>query len=253
MPTPGFDLFDCDAALGRRHGATALEPHSKADLLASMDRCGIRRALVAHHSAWFSEVNLGNRLLTEETAASDRLVGCWTAVPDDAGDTERIPRVLQNMLAAGGRAVRLMPKTMLWNLAEWCSGKLCTSLQERQIPALIPLEETSFDALHGVLTHHPQLRVMLLQLSYRIDRELYPFALAHPNLYLSMSPRYSSHDGIERLRDQIGPERLLFGTRWPESEPGAGVSFTLYARIPDSDKRLIAGANLDRLLAEVLA
>lgn len=252
-PADRFDLFDSDAALGRRHGATALEPFSKSDLLASMDRCGIRRALVAHYSAWFSEVNLGNRLLAEETAGSDRLVGCWTVVPDDAGDTEPIGRVLQSMVAAGGRAVRWMPKTMLWNLADWCSGRLCAALVERRIPVFIPFEETSFDALHGVLSRYPQLRVILLQLSYRVDRELYPFAVAHPNLHLSMAPRYSSHDGIERLRDKIGPERLLFGTRWPEAEPGAGVSFTLYARIPEAEKRLVASGNLDRLLAEVQA
>lgn len=252
-----LDLFDCDATLGPRHRAPAGEPSTPGDLLSALDRCTIRRALVSHHAAWQAELHLGNRLLFELAAAptaagsAQRLFPCPTVAPGDADNQPSPDTFVAELLARGARAVRAMPRAMSWNLAEWCAGPLWRALETRRLPLFLPCSETSFDALHPMLAAHPDLPVILTDLSYRTERELYPFAAAHANLHLAMAPRYAAHDGIERLCARIGPARLLFGTRWPQSEPGAAITFLAYARLSDDDKQSIGAGNLDRLLREV--
>lgn len=250
-----LDLFDCDAALGPRQGAPAAEPSACGDLVAALDRCTIRRALVAHHAAWQAELHLGNRKLFEIVAASAprRLFACPTVAPGDADDQPPPESFVAALIAQGARAVRAMPRAMGWNLAEWCAGPLLTALEARRLPLVLPFPETAFEPLHSMLLAHSALPVVLTELSYRQERELFPFAAAHPNLYLAMAPRYAAHDGIERLCDKIGFARLLFGSHWPLSEPGAAVTFLTYSRLPDEHKQCIGAGNLDRLLSEVHA
>ena len=63
--------------------------------------------------------------------------------------------------------------------------------------------------------------------------------------------RYELDGGIESIVETYGPERLLFGTQFPETPPGAALLTLLHADISDEDRALIAGGNLARMLEEV--
>ena len=101
-----IDLFDANACIGRRIQASAGRPETAAQLIAEMDRLDIGRALVSHWSSWESEPALGNERLVEETAGHLRLVGCWTAVPDQGEELQSPAEFVAFMLGTwrAGRA-----------------------------------------------------------------------------------------------------------------------------------------------------
>jgi predicted TIM-barrel fold metal-dependent hydrolase len=53
------------------------------------------------------------------------------------------------------------------------------------------------------------------------------------------------------MTEQVGAERLLFGTGFPSSDMMPAITMLTYAEISDSDRRLIASGNLDRLIGGI--
>lgn len=49
----------------------------------------------------------------------------------------------------------------------------------------------------------------------------------------------------------FGAERLLFGSFVPVNDPCAAIGMILDADISEAEKRLVAGENLSRIIAEV--
>ena len=62
--SPPGPVFDGNVVVGRRHNERQ-ELSTTDDLLRSMDRCGIERALAYHHHAVAFDPNEGNQLLLE--------------------------------------------------------------------------------------------------------------------------------------------------------------------------------------------
>ncbi len=65
------------------------------------------------------------------------------------------------------------------------------------------------------------------------------------------------HDGVvEKAVGMVGARRVVWGTNLPISYPGPNLKRILMARIPEAERRLILGENLETLLgrgAEVRA
>ncbi len=55
--------------------------------------------------------------------------------------------------------------------------------------------------------------------------------------------------GIEALVADYGPQRILFGSGFPESYMGGMMLALRHAQIPDAAKQAIAAGNLERLLS----
>ncbi len=97
----------------------------------------------------------------------------------------------------------------------------------------------------------PALPLIVAGVHYRQQRILLPLLETFPSVYLSLGNCYTIHRGIEELVAMVGPERLLFGTGFPESEPLAAVTQLMYADLSDDERRLIGAANMRRLISEV--
>lgn len=246
-------LFDCNASLGVRLGAPADEPATLAELLAELDRLEIGRALVRHLSGRWAGLETGNARLEAEAGGEPRLARAWTAVPDTGGDQPPTREWLAGLLKTGARAVCLYPKSMKWCLDEWCAGRFLAALEEHRVPAFLTYAEADLNAIHGALSAHPRLPLILSEISYRDNRMLYPLLAAHPNLHLDLSPRYSVHECLEHLCARGWARRALFGTGYPAYEGGAAVTQLMYARISEEERALLGAGNLERLLTEVRA
>ncbi len=92
--------------------------------------------------------------------------------------------------------------------------------------------------------------LVLMDVTYRVNRDLYPRLNAYPNLYVETSG-LQQHCGIQDMCEQLGSDRLLFGSRLPFFCPGAAMHAIQCADIPDAAKVGIAGANLRHLLNAV--
>jgi predicted TIM-barrel fold metal-dependent hydrolase len=231
-------LFDGNVRVGRSgvHGELALET---SDLLAEMDRFGIRQALVSHFAAEEYDAEEGNRALASGLAG--RLEPAWAALPDAA--------FLQELALRSPRAVRLSfgAKKHNFSWAPWCSGQLYDYLQEHSILTVIVCEDLEWNSLAYLLENFPRLPVLLLEAGYRADRYLFPLLQRHSHLHFDTST-YVAHRQLESFVERFGPERLVFGSRLPLYTPAAALAVLATARISDNARLAIAGGTLRRLL-----
>ncbi|MCL5005710.1 MAG: amidohydrolase [Acidobacteria bacterium] len=233
-----WHVFDANVRMGRSgiHGGLALEPP---ELVVEMDRNGIEQALISHFTAVEYDAFEGNTALAQ--AVNQRLVPCWAALPE----TDFIKQLDERKPAA----VRLYFAPLRHNFspAPWCSGELCSFLQDGRILTLIAAEDIGWEALANLLENFPGLHVLLLEAGYRADRYLFPLLRKFPNLYFDSST-YLGHRQLECFVERFGPERIVFGSRLPLYTPGAALAVLATARISDQNKRAIGGGNLRSLL-----
>ncbi|MEA3401012.1 MAG: amidohydrolase family protein [Armatimonadota bacterium] len=72
-----------------------------------------------------------------------------------------------------------------------------------------------------------------------------------PNVYCDVSATTMPAGALELLYEKIGPERILYGSDLPASDPGQRLGVVMSAGIPERSKELILGDNMQRLLDEV--
>ncbi len=231
-----WNVFDANVRLGRSgvHGELALEGP---ELLAEMDRFGIRRALVSHFVAEEYDAEEGNRALARDLHG--RFFPAWAALPDP-GFIEKLPKPIAVRLSFGAKKHNFSP-------ASWCSGGLYEVLQQRSILTTVVREDLEWDALATLLENFPQLPILLLETGYRADRYLFPLLKRYPALSFDTST-YVAHRQLENFVERFGPDRLVFGSRLPLYTPGAALAVLVTARISHEAKLAIAGGTLRRLL-----
>ncbi|MGC8861739.1 MAG: amidohydrolase family protein [Armatimonadota bacterium] len=244
-----LDFFDCNAQVGRFGSPVPEHFFEPRQLVRWLKPLGIGRALVFHALARELHPAEGNAAVIEAVNGLP-LFPCWVAVPHHTGEMPPPSEFVDQMEAAGVRAVRLFPWFHNYSLAEWCAGEMLAEFEGRRVPVFVNADQTSYDQIALVLENHPQLRLVVTQTSYRCDRFVYQLMERFKHLALETSS-YLAAGGIEAICRRFGASRLVFGTGVPYLEPGAAVALITFAQISNSDKQAIASGNLERLLAWV--
>jgi len=242
-----LDFFDCNAQVGR-YGSPIPESYfTGKELLDHLAPMGISRALVFHALSKELHPAEGNPAVLEEVKGQP-LTPCWVAMPHHTDEAPAPGEFVQRMREDGVKAVRLFPNLHAYSLSDWCAGELLEELVQNRVPVFMEVSQASYDAIASVLKSHPDLRLTLLQTSYRCDRYLFPLMERYQHLSIETGG-YVVSGGIEEICKRFGASRLVFGTGAPFFEPGAAVSPITYADISDTDKQVIAARNLERLLS----
>ena len=105
--------------------------------------------------------------------------------------------------------------------------------------------------LEPVLQRWPDMPVVLsVAKIVQHDRWFYYLWERYGNFYVDL-PGYQCLGGTEAVVKRFGPERLLFGSRYPYFTPLQSMLQLVYADIDDAAKRAVAGDTARRLLSEV--
>lgn len=246
-----IELFDAQAGFG---GARPGQPWipTVEELLGHMERLSVSRALVrTDFEEMDRNVPLSNQILYETCATHESLMACPTLLPVGCGDVPPEQEQIDGLIENGGCAATLRPNRDSWSTAEWCSGKLFSMLEERGVPILCRQSNFGFEAIADLAERYPGLPIALFQVGYRFQRVLVPLMKAFSNVYLGIGSPYSVHRGVESMAEQVGSERLLFGSGFPYSDIMPTITMLTYAQISDSDKQLIGSGNLDRLIGGI--
>jgi predicted TIM-barrel fold metal-dependent hydrolase len=244
-----MDFFDCNCMVGRFGRPQSGQFWEAAALEQELERCGIGRALVFHALSKELDPATGNAALARELAGRERLAPCWVVMPHHTGELPPPAELCDAAAAQGVAAVRLFPRTHGYSLAPWCAGELLAALAGRRVPVLLDHDETTWEEVNAVCEAHPDLPLILLRVNYRAHRSLYPLLARHVNLHLEIG-LFAAHDGLADCARRFGAGRLLFGSALPHFTPGGPIAAIAYADLPETDKALIAGGNLRRLLGE---
>ncbi len=253
-----LSYFDCNVSIGRpAHGLIRPCP-SPAELLAEMDRLGVERALVRHALMSEQSPAVGNPALAEAIADQPRLVGSWAILPPQTDELPPAPEFFRQMAAANVRALWAFAEQHRYLLDRFNFGGFLDEVAERRIPLLIPRDAggprppDTWRMLTRLLEQYPDLTLILAHHGpWGEDRFFRPFLEHYPRFYLDIS-RYELDCGLRDLVARYGPERLLYGSHFPEHSMGGPRLMVARAEIDEEARQAIAGGNLERLLAEVM-
>ncbi|MFC1671871.1 amidohydrolase family protein [Planctomycetota bacterium] len=251
--------FDSCVTLGTVVHSKTPEYVTAENILEMMDRYRIAEALVhQHHARLIYPREKSNRLLLEEIRGIPRLHPQWVLEPAERRGKETSAAIVDEMLAAGVRSARLPMKTAPPML--WLWDDLLSALEEHRVPCFIDLgmerprggpEDSDVNGIREIALAHPELPLVLscMMGGLGIHYAVLPLIRQTKNVYIDIA-------GLVRYwRDtarDAGPERVLFGTGAPFTEPGILISNVQYALdLDENAKRLIYGDNLRRLLENV--
>lgn len=245
--------IDSFASIGKWPVKDPAAPWTVEKMLEDMKRCGIHAALVFSNLAKELQPSVGNNIVSEVCGQNPRLIPCWVALPYQTGEAPEGSKFVEEMLARGGKAVKIFPQLHKYALNERTAGNLLGALQEAQIPLLIdagqydPFRQITWEEVEWLAVSYPNLDILLQAVRWESTRYLLPLLRKFINLSVEFSS-YQANRIIEFLIEKVEVDQLLFGTQMMEKSPGAAKAFIDYADIDDSARRKIAAGNLMRLL-----
>ena len=245
-------LFDAYSGFGGATPGSTILLHA-AEVQTELARLGITRALVRRVPEDLEgDAASSNERLYASCAGHPEFLPCPVVLPSTGGDVASEEEQVTTHLVRGAGAVWVRPALDYWSLAPWCSDAMFAALAQHRFPMLIVASMVSPEQIAEIASRHTALPILLAGSSYRDQRVLLPLLKAHPNIHVVLGGSYAVHGGIEQLAAEVGATRVLFGTGYPHTEPGAAVTYLMYADMSDKEKQLIGSRNLERLLAEVV-
>ena len=239
---PLVPVFDANVALGRRHNrrVTADSAH---DTLAAMDQAGVSRALVyAPHAATF-DARDGNRILMETVRGEPRLVPQYVCTPTfDDPDS-----FAAGVLGTRMRSIRMFPISHRYPFRDWVVKSWLNWLADQNVLLWLPATEFDPAELHDTLKEHPGVTVVLCEVHYSHVPWALPLLRTLPNLCIEIS-RFVIGDGIPRLQDTVGHERILYGSWFPDSPMAPQLYNLHHCGLSEEVLSAICAGNLSRLL-----
>lgn len=227
-----LDLFDAGAWLGSTPAFPLMERGTPELLERIHGESYIKGALI---SRWPGSEG-------ESFPARESWYAIETALPgQDFNPSERV------------KAARIFPASMGFSPLEGEARRIFSILTDKKMPLFLMHTEISFSDLDTLAAEHPGLNIVLesqtKKILYHMGTVL-PMMQRRPNILLEIS-NLCNQGIIEYIVKNFGPDRLVFGSFAPASDPLVPAGMILQAGIPEDAKREIAGGNMRRMISEV--
>ncbi len=247
-----LEFFDCNIYFGLPTRRPLMPVECAEDLVVEMDRCGLAKALVWHIAQHDASPQVGNQMLAEAIQPYTHLVGCWSILPNQAHEFPNADQFLQEMKANRIRAIRTFPDSHRFLLNAVSMGDWMEAFVAHRVPLLLSLRfGVDWRNIYDLLASYPELVCVICDHGcWGEDRLFRPLLERYPHVYVDTA-QYLLDGGIEALVADYGPNRLLFGSGFPDLYIGGMMMALKHARISDDAKRAIAGGNLEQILMEV--
>jgi len=249
-----MNFFDCNAFIGRPARREIYPPAPDAEaILSEMDTCGVERALVWHVAQFDASPHLGNRLLAEAIHGQPRLSGCWAVMPNQAREFPPMPDFLDAMRQSRIQALRAFPLDHHFYLNRVAMGDWLEAMVAHRVPFFLSVARgANWDIAYSLLAEFPDLVCVICDHGcWGEDRRFRPLIERYPHVYVDTS-QYLLDGGIEAFVADYGPQRMVYGSGFPASYFGGMMLAIQHAQISPQARAAIAGANLERILAEVI-
>ena len=227
-----------------------------ADMVGTMDEAGVRMLVFSHHAALFSP-ELGNQPSIDAVRQFPDRLRAYLAINPNypervaadlaAFDRHRDVFVGLKFLASyHGISMTDVRNRAAWEFADersllvlahtWEGADYCGPAQVREIAQRYPHLKLLMG--HSLHTNWDA--------AVRMVRDF-------PNTYAELTAVLDDYGAIEKLVDQAGSDRMLFGTDLPWFDPHHGIGCLLSADITDEDRHNILHRNAETLLAPFLS
>ncbi len=239
---PSVPVFDANVALGRRHDRR-VRVDTVEGTLEAMGRAGIGRALVyAPHAVAF-DGREGNQVLLETIQGEPSLVPQYVCSPA----TDDLDSFAALVMEHGVRSIRMAPNVHGYPFRDWVVKPWLEWLAAENLTLWMLVDQVDPAELHDVARDHPEVNIVLSEVHYSHVTWVIPLLHSLPNVRVEIS-RFVIAGGVSRLIEAIGAERILFGSRFPDS-PMAPQLYNLHrSGLSEASLAAICSGNLERLL-----
>lgn len=248
-----LNLFDSNLWLGQPVGFPLAVELKPGQLRTALEKHFITGGLVSHWRGYAVSAQEGNLALERiMPSLPANVYVIWTTLP--LYPPEQAPLLGHGNLPEKVRGARIFPAHAHFPLAKWSIGSLCAWLIQRRIPLFIWHTELEWGNLRLLAQDFPELNIIVESQTQKIlyhTRPLFALMKEHSNIMLEIS-NFAGPGFIEFAVKEFGAERLIYGSFLPMNDPFVPVGMILDAEISDSDKELIAGKNLRRIIDRVL-
>jgi len=247
-------FFDSNCWIGRTNNPMPHYSNTAQDLLQLMDYYGIEKALVSHMLSRYYHPKAGNELLLNEISSYEKLCGCFILLPPATEELGSLEHYIDVMIKADVCAARIFPNSHNFSTSDWSIGTLLDKLEERRVPLFIWSREISWEALHGIARSHPKLPIVMEFCDTEVywnTRFIFALLKSCRNVFIEVHKTHLYRE-IDKIVRVFGAERVLFSTYTPVDDPNASLMLVTNGDYPHPDKELIAHANLEKLLENVI-
>lgn len=246
-----MQFYDCNAYFGRPSVRPLMPVATTGELLAEMASAGVSKTLVWHILQHDGSPQVGNRILAEAIQGQPRLTGCWTILPNQSKEFPPFDQFIAQMRQARVFALRAFPASHHFLLNEVAMGSWLEPMSARRIPLFLSVTRgADWDTAYALLKEFPELVCVICDHGcWGEDRRFRPLIERYPNVYVDTS-QYLLDGGIEDFVAAYGPQRMLYGSGFPESYFGGMMLAIRHARISQDSKEAIAGKNLEQILSQ---
>jgi predicted TIM-barrel fold metal-dependent hydrolase len=254
-------IWDQHSHLGAVPGDTPEE--RMAFLVKCMDRVGVERLILSQGYSDDQRPNPPEQFRLE----NDRVMRAVKAFPDRAyGSAYISPHVLDFSMQELNRCIRDGPMVMIGEIeadarcnvpqmdpiAEWAVENEVVILQHEWLNALGdgPGESRPSDVVE-LAQRHPKLQIVCAHTGGNWELGIRAIR-ATKNVYCGLAGSDPTSGYVEMAVRELGAERVIYGSDVGGRSFASQVAKVKGANISDSDKKLILGGNLRRLLAPML-
>jgi uncharacterized protein len=252
IPLNDIEIIDVHAHLGPYFNMH-IPANDPGAMVRLMDRCGISKAVVSPNLSWDSDLVFANSMMLQAVATyPGRLYGACAVngnYPEiSLEELERCfrdPRVVLIKIHPSGTKCRLDDKRMD-HLFEFAARRKCPLLAHTWLDN-DPYGQIDLFALTA--KNHPENPWIMGHSGGPYgSRHAVELARDVPNIYLDITLSMCPARQIEYFVNEVGSDRVLFGTDNPFIDPRPQVGRVGLADISHQDKVNIFGANARRLV-----
>lgn len=248
----GVVAIDAHAHLGAYYNFYVPKPDA-ASMVAVMDRLGVEQAWICSIPACGADVPRGNDLTADAVRRyPGRFAGYASVNPHYP---ERVlPELRRCFDELGMSLIKLHPEIVDYPITGPAYEPVWRFASERRAVVLSHTwagSSTCAPALFGPLAAaHPDVILILGHSGGTPAGYIESIALAgqHPNIYLDLCRSAMSPVWVERIVNEAGADRVLWGTDFPFLDPVYPVGRLACTTLSDEAKRMVFGENAARLL-----
>ena len=256
MPIHPLNFFDANCGVGQYYNPPPGHDPSTLALLRKMDEVGIAESAVYHFKAQQYDFREGNGVLLDEIAEHGRLHPVLMVGPHHTGEAPTPDEMVELMRQNDARILKMFfgVQPFVPGPDPFLMGPLFDRVAEHR-PVLIldyaDIHGVQFNWIIDILDGWPGIKVVLVlpKIEYH-ERYFYALWERFDSFFLELAGNQTMGT-LEKIVERFGPERVVYGSRYPYFTPLQTMLQIIYSDIDEEAKRKIAGDNMRSLLKDV--
>lgn len=217
---------------------------SPRSLISLLKKNGVDLALTVSMKGIFYDYAKGNLETLEVCSGENMLVPAATIDPRKYyGDKGEISELVRR----GFKLIRVFPEYQGWPVDYAPLKRLMRELDSEAVPLMITSHAYGMATKIVELTSSFSFPVILNSIGYWTMSEVIAVMRENSQVYIE-THQLDSPDCMEILCEEVGADRLVFGSNSPLTYFLSPYLTLKNSDIPESDKALILGENIERLL-----